>query len=101
MHGPASNGIVHRLALYATMLERFGDDDLDNLIFVLGLDHGDVPGDTRAARIRALIRECEQSNRYAELVTTARDLRPDAFPPARPYAASPISHHHRAHAGVQ
>lgn len=54
----------------------FSLDDILTLSLALGFDYENLPGDTREARIRALITRLIRQDRLPELVTLARAQRP-------------------------
>ncbi|MCA9934562.1 MAG: hypothetical protein H6662_06290 [Ardenticatenaceae bacterium] len=59
------------------MMERYFDlDDVDGLSFDLQIDFEELKGDTKGAKIRSLIRECEQQGRLEQLVGLCAQLRP-------------------------
>ncbi len=60
-----------------SMMERYFDkDDVEGLAFDLQIDFENLRGETKSGKIRALIQECEQQSRLAQLVTLCAQQRP-------------------------
>ena len=49
------------------MLARFGEGELKDLCFDLGIDYEDLPGQGKADKARELVAHCERRDRFAEL----------------------------------
>jgi hypothetical protein len=74
-----SRGLAQRNTLKDALDRTFSEDDLRGLCFELNIDFDDLGGDSKAARIIALILHCEKRDRLSELEATVRRLRPNAF----------------------
>ena len=57
--------------------KHFGSDDLNELLFALGLDPENLPGATKAAKIRQMIKYFQRRESLSELIEMGRDLRKD------------------------
>lgn len=55
----------------------FDRDEMDDLAFRLGIDPGQIAGDTVPTRARALVRYVDRRGRLDELIELARSLRPE------------------------
>jgi hypothetical protein len=67
---------VDRVKLRRLIEGAFSTSELNDLCFDLGIDHENVPGEERSARVRELIRYCERHSRIADLVRHVGSLRP-------------------------
>ncbi len=57
----------------------FDYNELRDLCFDLGIDHENLPGESKSAKARELVAYCQRRNRLDELEATCRRLRPHAF----------------------
>jgi outer membrane protein assembly factor BamB len=57
--------------------KHFSSEELNELLFALGLDPENLPGDTKAAKIRQMIKYYRRRDSLSELIETGRDLRAD------------------------
>lgn len=55
------------------------DDELESVIYDLGVDDGDIQADTRQGRARELLEWLDRRGRVSELVTLLRVQRPDMW----------------------
>jgi tetratricopeptide (TPR) repeat protein/GTPase SAR1 family protein len=69
---------VPRLKLRHILDKHCNDEELRDLCFELDLDYDNLPGATKAGRLRELILHHERSGRYDELVAIVWRLRPNA-----------------------
>lgn len=59
------------------MMEQYFDlEDVEGLAFDLQIDYENLRGETKSSKIRALIQECEQQGRLAQLVALCGQQRP-------------------------
>ncbi len=84
-------------ALRDFLVAHFNDNDLRDLCFEMGIEDEDVPGDTRSAKAREIVRYCQRHTRTEDLKAACAQLRPKqwaaAFPGAAPSAgpsATPV-----------
>ncbi len=63
-------------ALLAAMDSLFKEGDIQELCFGMGLDYENIPGQTKRARILALIGETKRQGRLLNLVARVIDARP-------------------------
>ena len=69
-----------RLAeLRQTLSQRFSEDELRDLVFDLGLDYDNLPGDGKAGKARELVAYCDRHDLIGKLSETMRRSRPDIF----------------------
>lgn len=73
--------------VYTLMRDRLEGDEIESILFRLGIDPDDLPGQTRPARIQALLRRCRHRQMAAALVTALRHERPDV-----PWPEPPLPH---------
>ena len=67
-----------RLATLRQILDqRFGEDELRDLVFDLGLDYDNLPGDGKSGKARELVAYCDRHSLIDELVATLQRNRPD------------------------
>lgn len=62
--------------LRQAMERAFSLDDIQNIAFDLKIDYENLAGDTKTAKIRALIQVCMHLQRVSDLLTTCRQMRP-------------------------
>ncbi|MCP5101454.1 MAG: hypothetical protein GY943_38400, partial [Chloroflexi bacterium] len=62
--------------LLKQMHPHFNVDELRQLCFALSIEYEDIPGDTRMAKVQALIAYCLRHNQLPQLEAQLRDLRP-------------------------
>ena len=69
-----------RLAeLRQTLSTRYSESELRDLVFDLGLDYDNLPGDGKAGKARELVAYCDRHGLIAELVEAMKKGRPDVF----------------------
>jgi hypothetical protein len=82
---------ISPVALRDFLVAHFNDNDLRDLCFEIGIEDEDVPGDTRSAKAREIVRYCQRHTRLEDLKAACAQLRPKqwatAFPGAAPSAA--------------
>jgi hypothetical protein len=66
-----------QVRLRRTLAARFDMSELRVLCFDVGIDHEDLPGETKADMARELVAYCVHHGRISKLVETGRQLRPD------------------------
>lgn len=64
------------LILYDRMSEKFDEDDIDDLMFRLSIDSGDVGGATKGERLRNLLEHVVRRDRLESLLSLVAQLRP-------------------------
>jgi hypothetical protein len=88
-------GMAGRVMLRGMMERYFDPDDIAGLAFDLLIDFDNLPGgsrgNTKSGKIRALIEECEQQKRLAELVELCARQRPSVDWSPVHTAASPTT----------
>jgi uncharacterized protein YuzE len=96
--------VIDPVILLDLLLQRFSGRDLEEFAFRLGIkDYADLPGDTRPAKARALIRYFSDRGELEKVVVVAQELRPTfdwtaetrqsatTQPPATPLTAPAIT----------
>jgi Effector-associated domain 7 len=71
---------IDRVTLRNILVSRFSDNELRDLVFDLGEDYENLPGEGKAAKARELVAFAERRGRTSELVALIRHLRPDSMP---------------------
>jgi hypothetical protein len=66
-----------QVRLRRTLAARFDMSELRVLCFDVGIDHENLPGETKADIARELVAYCIRHGRISKLVETGRQLRPD------------------------
>jgi hypothetical protein len=64
------------LALRQVLDDRFGEEDLRDLVFDLAIDYDDLPGKVRKHKARELVVYCHRRGRLAELRSAILQRRP-------------------------
>jgi len=64
------------LALRQVLDDRFGEEDLRDLVFDLAIDYDDLPGKARKHKARELVAFCRRRGRLAELRSAILQRRP-------------------------
>jgi nucleoside phosphorylase len=67
----------YRTKLRQNLVDNFGDNDLRDLCFDMGVDYESLPGEGKSAKARELISFCERRGRLPDLVTKCYELRPN------------------------
>jgi hypothetical protein len=65
--------------LRQTLSLRFSESELRDLVFDLGLDYDNLPGDNKAGKARELVAYCDRHGLIDELDETIQRSRPDIF----------------------
>lgn len=68
---------VERQRLFEVLDRRFSDDDLRGLVFALGLDYENLPGQAKSNKARELVLYCERRLKLDALAAEIRRTRPD------------------------
>ncbi len=68
---------VERQRLFEVLEQRFSNDDLRGLVFALGLDYDNLPGQTKSNKARELVLYCERRLKLDALAAEIRRTRPD------------------------
>jgi tetratricopeptide (TPR) repeat protein len=69
--------LASRTQLSRKLDQTFGEDELRTLCFDLGLDYENIPGDTRQAHARELVRQVERLGRVPDLLAQCKTQRPN------------------------
>jgi len=67
---------IDRVGLRRVIDVAFNLDELKSICFELGIDHEELAGSTKSAKIQELIGFCERRGRFSDLVRQVRTLRP-------------------------
>jgi hypothetical protein len=70
---------VDRIKLYELLDKSFSIDELNELVFYLGVNYEDLPGNSRVAKLRELILYAERHSKFDILIQTVDRLRPGFF----------------------
>lgn len=62
--------------LQQQLVDHFNLDELDELCFFLKIDFEEIPGNTKTAKARELVKYCYRKRRIPEIVQRCTDLRP-------------------------
>ncbi|MCI0649374.1 MAG: AAA family ATPase [Chloroflexi bacterium] len=73
--------LIDRYQLQQALLRHFDESELSSLVFHLGIDYDDLPGQTRKDKAKGLIQSVELQNRIPELIEIIQVERPNAFNP--------------------
>jgi hypothetical protein len=77
---PHTRAEIEQLAvLRKTLSTRFSESELRDLVFDLGLDYGNLPGDSKGDKARELVAYCDRHGRTSALVEAIQKGRPDIF----------------------
>ena len=68
---------MRSLRLARELNQHFGSEDLKELLFALGLEWDDLPGETKGAKVRQMIKYYQRREALSELIEIGRELRPD------------------------
>jgi hypothetical protein len=68
---------MRSLRLARELNQHFGSEDLKELLFGLGLEWDDLPGETKGAKVRQMIKYFQRRKTLSDLITIGRELRPD------------------------
>ena len=66
---------VYRAKLRRTIITFFSENDLENICFDMSIDYGNVKGDTKDAKIRELMLQCEREGRLIEFIEFCKQER--------------------------
>lgn len=65
--------------LRQNIVEYFGESDLRDLCFGMGIDYDDLPGQSKKDKVRELLSDCRRKGRIDELVEKLQVFRPKVF----------------------
>jgi hypothetical protein len=78
---PTVRAAPQLLDVYELLLERFSNDELDDLAIRMGITRDELVGGTHSARAQSLIEYAERRHMVRDLVRVGREVRPDVVWP--------------------
>ena len=79
---PLGNAEVNHVVLWKALTEGYNDAELRDLLFEMGIEYDDLPGDTKSAKARELVSYAQRHGRTGELVAKIMAGRPHLLAPA-------------------